>query len=490
MLFLNVPTALGSYHSFYQTPDTISLGNRIRWVMGGQDIDSGFVGDELEPDSASPDYANYVARRVRSSLEVALPSRPQGQVHISFDEDGYAEEVTKQTWSSNRKPFSRPPKPEPTWHKRVYRDLDLQNQDEDDDLIRLLELEQGTSGPIITHLKVAKLKEIKNGYDALSYTWGKPEPKGFISINGITADIYPNLLDALSSLRLADKNRILWVDAICINQQNPAEKSWQLPKMGTVYQMASRVRIFLGQDSTAASIPTLFDFLNRPHPTRFLGIPTKMERAAEFKKAGVNEFEACRGFVDLTRLGWWTRVWVLQEFYLAKREPCWHWGNRITSNSCLKRDLEMLSRSVFDLARQHSSMRDVANQSLPPREFPLSLRLPFKTEKARIESLISRRLETHSFDNPKRRYRELFAGCQVEHDLIYGLVALFEPAFGEIFVDDYQMAPELLWASLLVVLVRFYDWGDIFWWYPHRMLHKDKLASWLLDFRRRAVPME
>lgn len=61
--------------------------------------------------------------------------------------------------------------------------------------------------------------------------------------------------------------------------------------------------------------------------------------------------------------------------------------------------------------------------------------------------------------------------------------------FGKLFVDDYQMAPELLWAALVVVLVRFYNWGDIFWWYPHRVLHKDKLASWLPDLRQRVVPV-
>jgi hypothetical protein len=175
---------------------------------------------------------------------------------------------------------------------------------------------------------------------------------------------------------------------------------------------------------------------------------------------------ACEGLVKFSQLDWWTRVWVLQEFYLACEEPIWYWGNMAVSNSRLRKDLALVHQSVRDLVRRGSSIQAAVYQSLPEREHPPYSRPPFETEITRIAALISRRLSEDGCDSPKLRYRQLFAGCKEAQDLIYGLSAIFEPDFGKVFVDDYQMDPELLWSSLLVFLVRFYDWGDIFWWYP------------------------
>ncbi|XP_014559834.1 hypothetical protein COCVIDRAFT_43910, partial [Bipolaris victoriae FI3] len=86
-------------------------------------------------------------------------------------------------------------------------------------------------------------------YIALSYVWGDPRKTEPIRLG---ADFYKsfqittNLYTALRYLRDRDSERILWVDAICINQSDEEERFSQVRKMGFVYKMAAEVRIWLG----------------------------------------------------------------------------------------------------------------------------------------------------------------------------------------------------------------------------------------------------
>jgi hypothetical protein len=67
-------------------------------------------------------------------------------------------------------------------------------------------------------------------YEALSYVWGTPDPSTDITIqcNGETIVVGNNLAGALKRLRLTNSTRTMWVDAICINQVDNEEKSYQV----------------------------------------------------------------------------------------------------------------------------------------------------------------------------------------------------------------------------------------------------------------------
>jgi hypothetical protein len=76
--------------------------------------------------------------------------------------------------------------------------------------------------------------------------------------NGVLK-IKPNLAAVLRQLRLADALRTLWIDAICINQDDENEKGQQVALMGDIYRTAISVQIWLGAGSEATS--TTADFL-------------------------------------------------------------------------------------------------------------------------------------------------------------------------------------------------------------------------------------
>ena len=96
-------------------------------------------------------------------------------------------------------------------------------------------------------------------YEALSYTWGDPRSSasvGSLSLN--PPRTYQILLDegvftithdlhaALEQLRYTDKDRVLWVDAVCINQSDGIERMEQVKLMGKSYQRASHVLSMAG----------------------------------------------------------------------------------------------------------------------------------------------------------------------------------------------------------------------------------------------------
>lgn len=76
-------------------------------------------------------------------------------------------------------------------------------------------------------------------YEALSYVWGECLYYGWISLDGSFFPVTENLWEALNGLRYADRERVLWIDAICIEQANVRERSEQISRMHSIFTQAS-----------------------------------------------------------------------------------------------------------------------------------------------------------------------------------------------------------------------------------------------------------
>ena len=95
-----------------------------------------------------------------------------------------------------------------------------------------------------------------NLYEALSYAWGGGETPCSITIverdldgttNLYTLDVTKNLYAALLHLRDRSFERIIWIDAICINQKDLDEQGQQVQLMAIIYSKAHRVLVWLGE---------------------------------------------------------------------------------------------------------------------------------------------------------------------------------------------------------------------------------------------------
>jgi Heterokaryon incompatibility protein (HET) len=84
-------------------------------------------------------------------------------------------------------------------------------------------------------------------YEALSYVWGSEDKPRSIIIDNQNLNVTQNLYTALLHLRDHGCPRVLWVDAICIDQANENEKEKQIPLMAEIYAKAHRVVVWLGE---------------------------------------------------------------------------------------------------------------------------------------------------------------------------------------------------------------------------------------------------
>lgn len=78
-------------------------------------------------------------------------------------------------------------------------------------------------------------------YEALSYVWGKEKSTDKIRVDGYPFTVTENLYQALSNLRRSGEDRVLWVDAICINQSN----HWVSDKLNTRCSHPSAPKLIL-----------------------------------------------------------------------------------------------------------------------------------------------------------------------------------------------------------------------------------------------------
>ncbi|KAI7779949.1 hypothetical protein LA080_000162 [Diaporthe eres] len=86
----------------------------------------------------------------------------------------------------------------------------------------------------------------KYPFVALSYVWGLEKDKKSIFINGRRSKVIQNLYEALFHIREILSPVPMWMDAVCINQDNVEEKRKQFPKMTAIYHQASAVLVWLG----------------------------------------------------------------------------------------------------------------------------------------------------------------------------------------------------------------------------------------------------
>ncbi|KAK0642195.1 heterokaryon incompatibility protein-domain-containing protein, partial [Cercophora newfieldiana] len=116
--------------------------------------------------------------------------------------------------------------------------------------IRLVELSPGEPEDMLCLDMYEVSLDDEPIYQALSYEWG--EKMGSISVRCGDSHhllVTPNLETALLHLRSREKTMILWIDALCINQNDMQERSKQVSMMKRIFLGASSVFLWIGRDS-------------------------------------------------------------------------------------------------------------------------------------------------------------------------------------------------------------------------------------------------
>ena len=344
------------------------------------------------------------------------------------------------------------------------------------DSIRLLRLyaAENTESKIRISLSITQLEHAPE-YEALSYTWANDDGDASLSqsvdCRGSSIAVTENCLAALRRLRREDRDRILWVDSICINQNKGKERNHQVRVMGSIFRRAVRVLIWLG------NAPGLAQKVNeQQHPTdsgtrRYSHLPCSAvfmqylrPMAAEIRRCQEQGDDATRaplyvrfvsqgverereghyshltaGSAYITSCRWWKRVWVVQEVALAKSAllVC---GDQTADYADFKTLFEL---DIFNSTVQ-SYWGNAQNQLVIVARASM-----LRQESNWLEALLSVLEES----------RQL--GATDPRDHLYGILGLFDKYSAMLPSPDYTRTASEIFTDLVLMFLRLSKSVDV-----------------------------
>jgi hypothetical protein len=189
-----------------------------------------------------------------------------------------------------------------------------------------------------TDAKGERSQSTKANYKALSYMWGyktpsflplklwgRPNEPKTIRCNGVSLTVTPNLYAALRQLRHETEPKVLWIDAICINQDDNDEKTSQVKLMGRIYTLAEKTIVWLGQETyVSAQGFKAARFLAGIMRRNYLPSNTSNQEAPRQPLGPLQSFiDSYRylwhvgAFILLLRNPYFARIWIVQEIGLS-----------------------------------------------------------------------------------------------------------------------------------------------------------------------------
>ncbi|QDS71677.1 hypothetical protein FKW77_008031 [Venturia effusa] len=186
--------------------------------------------------------------------------------------------------------------------------------------IRVLAVEPGELGaPIRASFKVSNIHGLRIfEWEAISYAWDGQEPTLEIGIQGMCVKVTRNVYRIIQDLRLEQEMRYLWIDAVCIAQQDLHEKSLQVALMQHIYEEALSVTIWLdleGMDDIAKAVVSAAEWMDAISWASLSDVSVSL--MAHF----VSQNPQVHWRAPTHRLmaaSWFSRIWVVQEAALAK----------------------------------------------------------------------------------------------------------------------------------------------------------------------------
>ncbi|KAH8801356.1 heterokaryon incompatibility protein-domain-containing protein [Xylogone sp. PMI_703] len=255
------------------------------------------------------------------------------------------------------------------------------------------------------------------GYVALSYTWGQQLPSVPIIINGRIKMVSENLYLALLHLRQR-RYKTIWIDALCINQDDLQERAAQVQRMKDIYEQAFLVYIWLGDSDRFTTRG--FDELSRMLSYASMGI--QPEKFFDSGSPIPQRTEIFRSISDIVYRPWFRRMWVIQEV-LAAKSSVMACGNDV-----------MFVTDFLDAIKfmvDAGALRKVVSRH--PNRPELTDGGPLMRATKQLEFLIQAKLENFRNSGFKRNLLDFLAASRWAEatdprDKVYGILSIAEDA--------------------------------------------------------------
>ncbi|WPH02248.1 Heterokaryon incompatibility protein (HET) [Acrodontium crateriforme] len=262
-----------------------------------------------------------ISPRLRDSLdydgcETTDPRFELGFRSLSINAGDYEEHDIHE----DHRPFAGTPDPGAGKRRRQKRHSDLALDQAppfkyytvaDGDAFRLAVLYPGTGKtPIECRLIWESSKHPRKDYVCLSYCWETIVRDAAILCDGHRFSVTQNLLKALHNLRRPTTNLLIWIDQICINQEDYDERGHQVSIMKQIFSQAKEVIVWLGEEDARSE--------------KLIEYARKMRRG-EDSLAPKNALariltrrQLHHALEKLLERPWFQRTWVIPEIALAR----------------------------------------------------------------------------------------------------------------------------------------------------------------------------
>ncbi|KUI69259.1 Heterokaryon incompatibility protein 6, OR allele [Cytospora mali] len=277
-----------------------------------------------------------------------------------------------------------------------------------------------TQQPITSHATCLEDPSQLIWYTALSYTWGAPVFDASIELGGQERPITRSLETALFHLRRPDRSGIIWIDQICINQDDLDEKALQIPLMSRVYDHALNTIIWLGPSQPDFSTNP-FDVLE--HCATNLQFLEDIDCPNDFESIGIPsaDSESWKEAWELLSRPWFKRLWIIQEVIIL--EDLWvACGNHVVSWHVITDACNRLQASgvSYWLTNRFSDSEHRANN---PLDIDVCRTIVYlSATKDRKQDMAKEGLKLYNFLRTLEGTR--YALCYDPRDKIYGLLGL------------------------------------------------------------------
>ena len=268
-------------------------------------------------------------------------------------------------------------------------------------------------------------------YEALSYTWGSTTDLDNVYVQADEREkalaITPNLAEALRYLRYEDRPRVLWIDAICVDQNNTAERGHQVLRMVDIYRQSNRVIIWLGPEWNNSTLA--MQELNT------LGSTIEVDWVAKVVKPSSGRtyeqwIEEALPFADDSRTlaaiqsllnrSWFKRLWIWQEVRLANAGALIMCGGECMLWHTFRSAIVYLHNKQSNLLRTKKVLNICDYRQSPPR----------------LKDLL---------------YRTRYAQCSDERDKVYAILNLTRD-FSD-FEPDYSKTTRNVFKSVVLAYI-------------------------------------
>jgi hypothetical protein len=333
--------------------------------------------------------------------------------------------------------------------------------------VALIEPSSDTTALITVNLDIASPSNY-HPFDALSYCWAGLKGMEEIMLCGRKTSVTANLYEALRQLRSTTSTVRLWIDSICINQNDREERSSQVAMMDQLYRNATVVRAWLGPSTpqTEQGFSFLQHILRSAVPDLSLNhIPEPFNETSDFLALG-----------DIFRNPYWQRRWITQEVYLSQMLSI-HCGSFQIGPFENHKEGEGLPR----IRAYTNNCRTIANKNFGTDK---QSRVVFQ-ETLAIQTVLLAFLGVSSLISVNHLMQFFSYKASVDHDYVYGLLGFLPADIG--ITPDYSLDAKEVFADWAFRFMRYYDTVNPMYLAGH---FPSDMPSWVPDLRHQSYVVD